>query len=70
MVVGYSVLALMVLVRVHGPLWVFGGTWRPKCCGPVQPGPQVVLHCVVVGVRLCRWRVASWHCPKHTLPCT
>ena len=29
------VLALVLLVRVHGPLWVFGGVRRPETRGAV-----------------------------------
>ena len=28
----------VLLVRVHGPLWVYWGVWWPECCEPVQWG--------------------------------
>ena len=42
-VVEHSMLALVLLVCMPGPLWVYGGAWWPECCGPVQWGQQVVL---------------------------
>ena len=61
MVVGYSALTLLLSVCVHGPPMVYGGTWRPECCGPVQPG-RLVVDRVVVVLGGCWLRVAPWHC--------
>ena len=63
-VLGYSVWALVLLVRVHGPRWVFRGAWWPKCCGLVRWGRQVALDCVAVVVRVCRLHVVPWHRPE------
>ena len=49
---GYSVLALVFLVCVHGPPWVHRGTRRPEWHGPVQWGRRMVLDHVVVPVGL------------------
>ena len=54
-----SVLVLVLLVCLQGPLWVYGGTWWPECPESVQWGWQLVLERVVVVVRVCRLCVAS-----------
>ena len=56
--VGYSLLALVLLVYPRGPPRIYGGRWWLKCRGPVQRGQQVVLDRVMVVVRVCRLRVA------------
>ena len=62
MVLGYSVWASALLVRVHGLPSVYGGALWPECGGPVQWGRQVVLgRVVLVVVRVCRLRLAPWH---------
>ena len=61
MVVGYSVLALVLLMRVHGPPWVYGNFLRLDCRGPVLWWCKVVLDRVVAVVRVCRLGVAPWH---------
>ena len=57
----WHVLALVLIVRVQGPLWAYGGVWRPEYRGPVLWGRQVVLSRVVVVMRVCRLRVVPWH---------
>ena len=37
-VAGYSVLALVLLVCLHGPPWVYGGAWWPECLSPCSCG--------------------------------
>ena len=55
---GYSLLALVLLSCVQGPLWVYGGARWPKCRGPMHWARQVVLDRVVVVVGVCLLRVA------------
>ena len=61
MVVRYSLLALVLSVRMHGPRSVYGGVRRPQYCAPVLWGWQVVLDRVVVVMRVCRLCVVPWH---------
>ena len=60
-VLGCSVHALVLLVRVHGPPRVCGGAWSPEGREPVQRGWQVVLDCVAAVVGVCRLRVVPGH---------
>ena len=60
MLVGNSVLAFHLFVRLHGSSCDYGGVWRPECRGPVLRGWQVVLDHVVVVVRVCWSRLAPW----------
>ena len=54
----WHVLASVLIVRVHGPLWAYRGVWRPQYRGPLVWGQQVVLGHVVLVVRVCQPRVA------------
>ena len=61
MVVKHTVLVLVLFVRVHGTLLVYGGVWLPEHRGSVVWRCQGVLGRVMVVMRVCRLRVAPWH---------
>ena len=65
----WHMLALVLVVRLQGPLCAYGGTWRTEHYGPVLWVRQVELGCVVVVVTVCRLRVVPlhWRGPWHGL---
>ena len=57
----WFLLALLLIGRLHYPLWFYVGVRQPDYLRPVLLGRRVVLDPVVVVVRVCRLRVAPWH---------